>query len=520
MLPRRWWRYDIGAGRRMSPIPEAETARSLAISRLPPVVKTLGEYFVSRGVPAYLVGGVVRDALLGRQVRDIDLAVAGDTRGLGQDLAGVLGGRCVVLDSERGVVRLVVSGSDGGLVIDLSPISNGIIDDLGRRDFTLDATGVALQGPLAHDRPLEVIDPHRGVADLEVGLIRAVSPSVFTADPARLMRAPRLAVQLGFRLEDATAEAVRRDAHLVATVAPERVRDELLKLLAEPGATSSLRLLDGLGLLCAVIPEMAGARGVTQPKEHYWDVFDHCIETAGQVERLFSPENGAASGPVLEGVPRFEGLEEHFAQEVGDGHSRLTMLKLAGLLHDVAKPAARTVEDNGRIRFIGHHRMGAEVVIEVMTRLRFSKRATELVSRMVEHHLRPSQMAPHGELPTARAIYRYYRAAGDAAIDNLYLNLADYLAARGPDLSDSEWAEHCRTIRHILDGGTGPEAQERLPNLIDGHDIMNDFRLEPGPQIGRLLGLVSEAQASGEIDSRDDAIRLIKATISSGDGGA
>ena len=504
----------------MSPIPEAETARLLAISRLPPVVKTLGEYFASREVPAYLVGGVVRDALLGRQVRDIDLAVAGDTRWLGQDLAGVLGGRCVVLDSKRGVVRLVVSSSNNGLVIDLSPLLNGITDDLGRRDFTLDATAASLQGPLAHDRPLEVIDPHHGVADLEAGLIRAVSPSVFTADPSRLMRAPRLAAQLGFRIEDATAEAVRHDAHLVATVAPEKVRDELLKLLAEPGAASSLRLLDGLGLLCAVIPELADARGVTQPKEHYWDVFDHCIETAGQVERLFSPENGEASGPVLEGVPRFEGLEEHFAQELGDGHSRLTMLKVVGLLHDVAKPAARSVEESGRIRFIGHHSIGAEVVVEVLTRLRFSRRAMELVSRMVEHHLRPSQMAPHGELPTARAIYRYYRDAGDAAIDNLYLNLADYLAARGPDLSDSEWAEHCRTIRHILDGGAGPEAQERLPRLIDGHDIMNNFRLEPGPQIGRLLELVSEAQASGEIASRDDAIRLIRAAVSSGDGGA
>lgn len=484
------------------------------------MMKTLGEFFVSREVSAYVVGGAIRDALLAREARDIDLAVQGDTRVLAAELAVLMGGRSVVLDGERDIVRVVLPGSEGDRVVDLNPMPNGIYEDLAKRDFTLDATAVPVQDVLTGGALDKVIDPHHGVADLEAAVIRMVSRSALAADPARLMRAPRLAAQLRFSIADETSEAIRRQAHLVATVAPERVREELLRLLAQPSAASSLRLLDDLGLLCLVIPELAEARGVTQPKEHHWDVFEHCIETAGQVERLIRSSSGEPEVSVAETVPWSHDLDEHFDQDAGDGHNRWTMLKLAGLLHDVAKPATRTVEGSGRIRFLGHHQIGSQVSAQVLTRLRFSGRGTELVSRMVEHHLRPSQMAQNGELPTARAVYRYFRDVGDAAIDTLYLNMADYLAARGPQLSRQEWTFHCRTIGHILEEGTAQKAPGRLPKLVDGHDIMDTFGLAPGPKVGALLEVVHEAEAGGEIASREEAIHLIEKQLGSGGGGA
>ena len=504
----------------MSPPTEAGSALTLTPSHFPPLVETLGEFFASRGTPAYLVGGVVRDALLGRQTGDLDLAVADETRGVGAEIAELLGARSVVLDQASNLVRVVSPGNGAGPVIDLNPIQEGILSDLSRRDFTLDAMAVSLSEAWAHGNQLRLIDPHHGTRDLQAGVIRALSPSVFTADAARLLRAPRLAAQLHFSIAEETADSIRGHAPLLTTVAPERVRDEFLKLLAEPYTAASLRLLDGLGLLDQILPELAAARGVTQPKEHHWDVYEHSIETAGQVDRLLSRSHLQADGLVAETMPRFEDMDAYFSQQAGDGHTRLTMLKLAGLLHDIAKPATRKVDSSGRIRFLGHDRRGAQISTQVLDRLRFSRRGADLVSHMVEHHLRPSQMAQGTDLPTSRAVYRYFRDVGDAAIDTLYLNMADYLAARGPQLRRQEWAHHCGIIEHILRGGLAPRAAEHRPRLIDGHDIKKTFSLPPGPTIGRLLELVRESQATGEIVSREQAIQMVRSILESGGGDA
>ena len=485
-------------------------------STFPSLIGSLRRFFASRGIEAYLVGGVVRDALLKRDTGDIDVAVAADVDEVGRELASFLGGRLVALDAAGQVTRVVVPGSGGASVVDLSRMPDGIEADLGRRDFTVDAMALPLAQETSETLPAGVVDPHGGLVDLRDGVIRAVAPSVFEEDPARLLRGPRLSVQLRFQLATDTARQIRRRAHLVKRVAPERVRDELLKLLAEPGASATLRLLDELGLLCEILPELASAKGVTQPKEHHWDVFEHLLETAGEVERAIS-RRAEGGGFVEEQVPRFEGMDDHFGEEVSDGHTRLTLVKLTGLLHDIAKPATRTVDESGRIRFLGHHQEGTEVAEGVLRRLRFSGRGVALVRLMVYHHLRPSQMAQKGQLPTGRAVFRYFRDVGEAAIDTLYLNMADYLAARGPSLRRDEWSDHCRLMGHIIDEGLGQKAPEKLRKLIDGHDIMREFSLGPGPQVGFLRDLVQEAQASGEIRTREEALQLVRDNLRRGD---
>ena len=504
----------------MSPPLEDGALPSLSPSDFPHLVIRLGEFFASREVTAYLVGGIVRDTILGRDSPDIDVAVADDTRKLGAELAAFLGGHDFSIDDARGIVRVVMPEGEGVTAIDITPLPDGIGPDLSRRDFTLDAMAVPVPHAGARESRLQVIDPYHGLGDLRDGVIRVVSQTAIEADPARLMRAPRLAAQLGLRLADETAELIRSHAHLVNTVAPERVRDELLKILSQPSPGGTLRSLDDLGLLSRVLPELAEAKGVTQPKEHHWDVFDHCIETVDAVERVLSPRPRETEKFVEATIPRFDHSDEHFAEEAGEGHTRLTMLKLAGLLHDIAKPSTRTVESSGRIRFLGHHKVGAETARRIMGRLRFSRRATDLVGRMVEHHLRPGQMAQEGEMPTARAVYRYFRDVGDAAIDTLYLNLADYLAARGPSLRRHDWADHCRVTGHILREGLANKAPDRRASLIDGDDIMRTFCLAPGPTVGHLLELAREAQATGEISSRDEAVHLLRSSLSSGDASA
>ena len=487
--------------------------------RLPSLLKKLEAFFGSRDVEAYLVGGVVRDALLGIPTGDIDVAVKGNAQSVGRDLASAIDGHFVMLDEARGIIRVVVHDEDSVSFVDINSMPNGIEQDLRRRDFTVNAMAVPLTEVSREGFWNKVTDLYGGLSDLNNHVIRALSPSVFKDDPARLMRAPRLATQLSLTITDDTARQIRQDAHLVTTVAPERVRDELLKLLSQPKATASLRALDNLGLLSKVIPELDQARNVTQPKEHYWDVFNHLLETVGMVEKVLESHPNADNF-VVNYVPRFESIDEYFSEEVSDGHNRATLLKMTALLHDIAKPATRTVESSGRIRFLGHHSEGAEMGVDILRRLRFSKRGTELVRLMVHHHLRPGQMAQKGELPTGKAIYRYFRDVEDAAKDTLYLNMADYLAARGPNLEEQEWSEHCRTIGHILSEGIERKAPETLPKLITGHDIMKAYSINSGPQVGALLRLVYEAQANGDINTPEEALDLVKVNLKSGGDGA
>ncbi len=481
------------------------------------MLRALAEFFASRSVTAYLAGGSIRDALLGRQPVDIDVAVGGDAASLARDLAEATGGSFVSLNEAHAAARVVLPeewsakvGQSARVQVDLTAYGQDIARDLARRDFTIDALALSLDDALGESPAERLIDPLGGLADLEAATLRPASERAFQDDPARLLRGVRLAAQLGFTLDDA-ARLIRRDAHLLTTVSPERLRDEFLKTLAEPGASRHLRLMDDLGLLCRLIPELEEARDVEQPPEHYWNVFYHCVEAPSALEQVTDRE-GMANSEVLACVPWHSSLDNYFDEEFSDGHTRRTIIKLGCLLHDISKPATKTVEPTGRIRFIGHDAQGAEVCDTVLRRLRFSSRATHLVSAMVKHHLRPTQMRQGVELPTQRAVYRFFRDLETAAVDTLYLNLADYLSAKGPRVVDKDdWQGHCALIGHILHQGLGERQDlQKAPRLVDGHALMEALGLNPGRALGRLLEAIEEAQGAGDISTREEALALAR----------
>jgi poly(A) polymerase len=479
------------------------------------VLAKLKDFFSARQYPAFLVGGYLRDSLLSLPPeQDLDIAVAGDSQRVGRELAQVMGGVFVSLSPAHDVARVVAAapkagareetGSMGGRwTVDLAGFSGSIEEDLERRDFTINAMALPIQGwalPVHSDL---IIDPFNGRQDLGQKRIRAVTQRVFQDDPGRLMRAVRLAASLGFRLEPETARLVRSEAHRVTQVSGERVRDELLAILSLDGARGHLEVLDRLDLLCRIIPELAGTKGVDQPKEHYWDVWGHLVHTVETAERV---TKGHQNSPIYSLVYWTAETDAHFGQKISDGHTRRTFLKLAALFHDISKPETKHVDETGRTRFPDHSGLGSAVAAKRLTHLRVGSRGIATVRRIIEEHLRPTHMMQGVEQPTNRAIYRFFRDLGDAAIDTLYISLADYLGAKGPELDLDDWSNHARMVAHVLQVGMQPPPPKEASRPLNGHDLMEHFNLDPSPLIGMILASIDEAWAAGEITTREEAL--------------
>jgi len=476
----------------------------------------LSSFLTQQGIGSYLVGGFVRDALLGRDTADIDIAVASDALEIAPKLATTLGGKYVLLDEINRVGRVILVNEANRWELDFSTFRGSIEQDLAQRDFTIDAMAIDL-GQLGKGyTDLQIIDPFNGLDDLHQGVIRTVSEAAFQSDAARLLRAVRLAAELGFSIDAQTESLIQRYHHLLTKVAGERVREELLRLLAVPQAGQFLAYLDELGLLTVMIPELVQTKGVVQPKEHFWDVFDHSIKTVVAASFLLREEAWEyASADVLAATPWSEALVQHFALEVSRGSTRGSLLKLAALLHDIAKPQAKDIDADGRMRFLGHAKEGAAMAANILERLRFSGKEVRLVETTILHHLRPLQMS-HTGLPTRRAIYRYFRDTGEAGIDILFLSLADHLAARGPHLDLNQWQQHAQIAEYILSQRFQEEGVTSPPKLIDGHDLINIFGLSPGSKIGELLEAVREAQASGELATKEEALAYVRRQLVAG----
>jgi poly(A) polymerase len=468
--------------------------------------------FSLRRVEAYATGGFVRDALLGLDMHDLDISVAGDPRQLAPELGDTFNGHYFALDEERLMFRVLIPAYD--LHLDLLPFEGDIEDDLMTRDFTVDAMAAPLNEVAAGS--VMLIDPTTGLPDLLDRTIRLVSEEALVKDPLRLLRGVRLASLLAFTIEPRTADMIRRHAALILDVSAERQRDELVQILRTPRAGMGLRLMDELGLLERVLPELGPTRGVEQPKEHHWDVFGHSIAVVEGLDMILDEEEPPvepAGSLWRELWTRLEWWPEgrdYFGREYVANTHRCSLAKVAGLLHDVGKPETKSFEAGGRMRFLGHADAGAEIAMRAMQRLRFSSRETDLVRSIIDSHLRPLQMAQSGE-PTRRAIYRFFRDTGEAGIDTLFLSLADHLGTVGPRVDLEDWRRHVALVDYILRKRLREEKEVVSPDkLIDGDDLMAELGLTPGPQLGELLEYVREAQAAGEVASRDQAIAFAR----------
>ena len=496
----------------------------MAIVRLPDrfwqvVRQAAGE----RGVRVWLVGGAVRDALLGRPVHDWDFAVDRDALGLARAVADGLGGAYFPLDAERGTGRAVLMpANEPRLELDFAALRGADLEtDLSARDFTVNA--------MALDETGTLVDPTGGQVDLAAGRVRATTERAFQDDPVRLLRAVRVEAELGFEIEPRTAGWIRRDGPLLTRPAAERVRDEFVRVLAPEGAATHLQRLDEFGLLSPVVPELEPLKRVAQSPPHRFDAWRHTLLVVDVVEGVVAAATGRGVGPraLADAPPAAWGdlervlgqfasdVAAHLAVEISAGRDRALLLKLAALLHDVGKPRTRSRDEDGRIHFYNHEPVGARVAADRLQALRFSRGEVDRAWVIVSQHLRPAHLA-RGERVTRRAVYRYFRATGCAGVDVVLLSLADHLATRGPDLREWRWARRLDVAETLLTHWfERHEETVAPPPLVTGDDLMAELGLEPGREIGRLLEALREAQAAGEVRTRQEALlrarRLAKA---------
>jgi poly(A) polymerase len=478
------------------------------------LLKALYACLNESGIPGYIVGGFIRDAILKRGIDDIDIAIAADALECSPQLAQVVNGRSIPMDKYNRVARIILKSECGAAPqhVDVSTITGNIEDDLSRRDFAINAMAIPLEAVEDKISCASIIDPFSGLRDIEQKRIRTVSDRAFEADALRLLRAVRLSAEIGFLIENDTEALMKEQSSLIQKISGERVREELLKLLATRKTGDIFLYLEELGLLTALMPELTPSKGLAQPGEHYWDVFTHSVKTIDATGYILRSGEWEYDNEAIQSVPWSGELERYFNESISGGSTRLLLLKLAALLHDIAKPKTKFIDENGRIRFYGHPREGAPVAADIMEGLRFSNKEVRIVEEIVRHHLRPTQMTQMG-MVTDHAIYRYFRDVGEVAIDTLFFTLADHLAARGPNLDLKNWREHTATVNYILEKHTEQKKTIIRSSLLNGNDIMNEFGLKPGPKIGELLEAVREAQASGEIVDRNDAMAYIEGLL-------
>ncbi len=484
------------------------------MTSLPPLVERVRAALPS--AEGYLVGGAVRDLMTNRPVVDFDFVLASKAIASARKVANALGADFYLLDESRDAARVLVSEDGRKVKLDFISFQGPDLNaDLTARDLTINAMALALAAPD------QLIDPTGGAGDLRTHTVRSASPASFASDPVRILRAVRIAVSFGFTIEKQTLAQMRASIPGLAQVSPERMRGEIFRLLEIPKLPLALRTLDQLGALEAVLPELAALKGVTQSPPHVYDVFEHTLRV---IEKLWSALSVLGKTYATEGASEFTSgfvalklgryrnqLSELLSSETVPDRSRLTLLMMAALFHDTGKPATRSVDSDGRVRFFGHEDVSVDIVKSRALALHLSNAEIDYLQTVVQHHGRPYALTLTGELPSRRAIHRFFRDAGPEGVDICLLSLADFMGKFGPEVPHDEFKTHLETLRTLLEAYyEKPEEAVAPPALVNGDDLITKMGIKPGPKLGEMLAAIREAQAAGEVSTADEALSFAK----------
>lgn len=454
------------------------------------ILNNISSFFPNK---VYLVGGSVRDYLLGNCTFDRDLIVTDeDARTFSLRIAEFFGATFIPLDELNKIYRIVLPDKENYLDI-TNPVENSLEKDIMRRDLTINAVAVDIKTG-------DVVDLCNGISDLEKKLLRVVREENFVDDPLRLLRAFRFYSILGFELDSSLLQTVKRNKDLVLYPAMERIEYELMKLFSGRYAHKALLKMDECGMLEKLFPFVQELKQVPPNLHHHLDLFHHSVETVRQLQNLYDKSSCE--------------VKKHLDNVDFGGFSRLAHLKLACFIHDIGKFSTWTIEeDTGRHRFIKHDDVGAKLVKPILKSMCFSNKQVEYLILMVKKHMYPSAVVTSPEL-SEKVMMRFVRKMEDNAIDNILIAQADRLSAQGPEITQDIVNENISALNNLLSFYLkARDTLKPLPKLLDGNEVMQILNIEPSRKLGEIMNCLREAQISGVILTKEDAVSFIKTLL-------
>ena len=465
-------------------------------------------------LPVHLVGGAVRDLVLGRPVNDFDFVVPTQSLELAKKVRHQLHAVGFTLDDERQTGRVILNqGKPNEIILDFVIYTGGsLFEDAKNRDFTINTLLLDLK------QPEEVIDLLGGLADLDAKVLKAASACSMQLDPLRVLRGIRFKRTFNLEIELQTESLMREAAGSLAQVSGERIRDELFKILAQSDIAEAFRLIDRLGALAPVFPELAAIRLQPAIYPHVHPLWEHTLQVITYLEVLLGSLANPVGGntaiymqPAKEMLAQYaEQVQDLLSQPIQAGRPRRSLLMLAALYHDVGKPLTQTQDEKGRFHFYGHDKAGSELMEKRARALMLGKEEVGYLSLLVSQHMRIHHFSKPGIELTDRAVYRYFRDLGAAGVDNALLSLADTLAAVEDTLPMEAWKREVDAVGKLLAAWFNrQEALIQPPKLLDGQDLQRIFGLEPSPLLGEILAALRETQAAGEVRDEKGAIDFV-----------
>lgn len=444
--------------------------------------------------PAWVVGGGLRDALLGRPVADLDVITAGDPAAQAAAVAKAHGAARFRLSRDFGAWR--VTGGDLPCQVDVMPVlGDGLDDDLSRRDLTINALALPVGGD-------EVIDRHGGLDDLRGRRLALVTPTALSDDPVRVLRLARIANSLGFAIDPAARDAARRAAGAIGDAPGERVMEEFTRIACADDPGAAVRLLDDVGGLGGLVPQLDDCRGVTQSEYHHLDVLGHTLEVLDHVVAIERDP-----GQVFRGNAAL--VATSLAAPLADGMTRGQALRITALLHDMAKAGTRVVMDGGRVGFPHHDRQGADMADDWFRRMKASNRLREFVVRGVRHHLALGFMV-HRQPLTLAQMDRYLRRVAPDPVEAMVLSVADRLATNGPRTTPIQVTRHLALARDVMDAHARIAAMEPIRPPLDGAALADLLGRPSGPWLAEVLTATREQQLMGRVHDVASAERFAR----------
>lgn len=432
----------------------------------------------------YLVGGAVRDYLLGKTTCDKDILV-NNAESFAKEFARKNNATFITLDSENKIYRVVLRDKINYLDI-TEPIEGSLEKDLRRRDFTINAIAINL-------KTKEITDINNGQEDIKNRVIRSISEDNLVDDPLRILRAFRFSATLGFEIEQGTLEQIKKHKDLILNPAKERVNYEILKLFQ--GEYTPQVLLMASDIIELLYPVFTDVKKVPKNTHHHLGLYEHSVETVNQIQQIYNTSS--------------DEVKEHMNKVDFGGFSRLAHLKFAGFFHDIGKFSTWTIEGD-RHRFIKHDDVGSKMAKEILKQNKFSKKQIEYITSMIKNHIYPSQVVS-AENINDKIYMRYIRKMEDNVIDNIILAQADRLSARGSAITDDIVKDNIDRLNKLLEFYIMIKPKLKpIPKLLTGQEIMEIKNIPQSPILGKIISALKEEQSEGNILTKAEAVEFVK----------